>query len=147
MNVVNPLKTSTAPLVRARILLVEDDPDIRRLNVALLTESGYLVDAAKDGVAAWQALNLGTYNLLLTDNEMPNMTGVELIEKIHAARMPLPVIVVSGTMPTEEVQRRPWRQLHPWLMKPYSIMELLAAVKEALRDTGGNGEHIVTSPD
>ena len=91
---------------------------------------------AEDGAAAWQALNRTTYDLLVTDNEMPKMTGVELIEKIHVARMPLPVIVVSGTMPTEEHQQCPWLQRHPWLLKPYSIMELLAKVKEALGVAG-----------
>ena len=63
-----------------RILVVEDDAQIRRLNTEVLMESGFQVDAAEDGVAAWQALNTSRYDLMITDNNMPIVTGLELIK-------------------------------------------------------------------
>jgi two-component system alkaline phosphatase synthesis response regulator PhoP len=132
----------TIPL--QRILVVDDEPDIRQLNTEVLTESGYKVDVAEDGAVAWQALNTRSYDLLITDNEMPKVSGVELLEKLHDARMPLPVIMVSGTMPTEELQRHLWLDIHTILPKPYTIAELLAKVKEVLCATAGARKRITS---
>jgi DNA-binding response OmpR family regulator len=115
-----------------RILVVEDDADIRRLNADVLTSSGYQVDAAEDGAAAWAHLQLNGYDLLITDNEMPIVTGVELLKRLRAAHMALPVIMATGTLPEEEFQRYAW--LHPdaMLRKPYTVDELVGTVREVL---------------
>jgi DNA-binding response OmpR family regulator len=115
-----------------RILVVEDDADIRQLNTEVLMESGYQVDAAEDGVAAWQALNTKRYDLMITDNSMPIVTGLELIKKLRAEDMTLPVILMSGTMPTEELEQHPWLQIQATLLKPYTLAELFRTVKEVL---------------
>jgi DNA-binding response OmpR family regulator len=116
-----------------RILVVEDDVDIRRLNAEVLMESGYKVDAAEDGAVAWAALQLFDYDLLITDNNMPTVTGVELIKKLRSEDMMLPVILMSGTMPIEELNLHPWLQIQATLLKPYSLAELLTTVMEVLR--------------
>ena len=74
-----PLHGETNP--RQRILVVEDDAAIRRLNTEILTYSGYHVDAAEDGAVAWDALQQNNYDLMVTDNDMPKVTGVEFIRK------------------------------------------------------------------
>src|SRR5687767_9307408 len=84
-------QTQTSP--PRRILVAEDDHSLRRINAKVLSHFGYLVDAAEDGEAAWHALNSGRYDLLVTDNDMPKVSGVELIKKVRAARMALPVIM------------------------------------------------------
>jgi DNA-binding response OmpR family regulator len=151
-NMVSPGELSGArQLYKAnppqRILLVEDEPDIRRLNTEVLAQSGYQVDAAEDGSVAWQALNTNSYDLLITDNDMPKVSGLELLDKLNAARIPMPVIMVSGTMPTEDFKQHPWLQIHTMLLKPYTIAELLAKVKEALCTTAGVYERITSSPN
>jgi DNA-binding response OmpR family regulator len=118
-----------------RILVVEDDAEIRRLNSEVLTESGYQVDAAEDGVEAWHALNTKHYDLMITDNNMPIVTGLELIKKLRAEDMTLPVILMSGTMPTEELEQHPWLQIQATLIKPYTLAELFKTVKEVLVTT------------
>ena len=118
-----------------RILVVEDDRDVRELNTNVLSRSGYEVDAAEDGAAAWEALSADSYDLLITDHHMPGLTGFELLKKLRAARMTLPVILVSGTMPTEELNRHPWLQIEATLLKPYVMAELLEAVKAVLCTT------------
>jgi DNA-binding response OmpR family regulator len=129
---------------RQRILVVEDDEDIRRLNAEVLSGSGYKVDAAADGAIAWDTLNLNSYDLLVTDNNMPKVSGVELLKKLRAARMALPVILVSGTMPTNALNRHPWLQVDATLLKPYTPDELLAAVRKVLYAT--DGIHAQTGP-
>ena len=120
------------PNLRPHILVVEDDVDIRRLNSEVLMRSGYLVATAKDGALAWDALQLVNYDLLITDNGMPGLSGVEVLKKIHAAGMNLPVIMATGTMPTWEFSVYPWLQPTAVLLKPYHVAELLETVKKVL---------------
>ena len=82
-----------------RILLVDDELDIRLLGADLLFHSGYQVDTAGDGESGWEALQARDYDLLITDNKMPKVSGVELVRKLRSARMALPVILATGAMP------------------------------------------------
>ena len=101
----NPFKTEDAaantvprpqPNPRPRILVVEDDAVMRELNRSALTECGYHVDIAEDGAAAWAALQLNSYDLMITDNGMPKVSGIDLLKKLHAAHMALPVIMATA---------------------------------------------------
>jgi DNA-binding response OmpR family regulator len=115
-----------------RILVVDDDEDIRQINAEVLAHSGYHVDAAEDGAAAWDALQRAPYDLLVTDNDMPKVSGVELIHKLHAAHLTLPVILATGTLPKDELTQYPWLQSVALLIKPYSFHELLGTVRNVL---------------
>jgi DNA-binding response OmpR family regulator len=115
-----------------RILVVEDDGDMRRVNTEVLTQSGYHVDAAEDGAVAWNTLQLSRYDLVVTDNDMPNVSGLELLQKIHASGMALPVIMATGMRPQEEFTRPPWVQPAALLLKPYSFNDLRETVKNVL---------------
>ena len=99
------LQSQTNP--PGHILVVDDDLFLRRLNIKVLVRSGYEVDAAADGAVAWQALNTGSYDLLITENSLPKVSGVELLKNLRAARMALPVIMATGTLPKEEFTRYP----------------------------------------
>jgi CheY-like chemotaxis protein len=136
-NVMLTANSANVPLSSPRrpspcILVAEDDGAIRRLNTDVLSGSGYHVDAAEDGAAAWDTLQLKRYDLLVTDNEMPKVSGVELLKKIHAARLALPVIMATGTIPNEEFSRHPWILPAATLLKPYSVEDLLRAVQDVL---------------
>jgi two-component system chemotaxis response regulator CheY len=126
-----------------RILVVEDDGDIRRLNSEVLIQFGYHVDTAEDGAAAWDTLQLKGYDLLVTDNEMPKVTGIELLKKVQDARMTLPVIMATGKYPREGLASHAGPQPTAILFKPYTLEEFLGAVKEVLRVTTGAREQPV----
>ena len=132
------LHSQTNPL--DRILVVDDDGDIRRLNAAELIDSGYDVDVAEDGVIAWEALQSNSYDLLVTDNSMPRMSGLELIKKMRSARMAMPVILASGTVPTREFVQNPSLQPTAMLLKPYITSGLLRMVKKVLREAVDTGD-------
>jgi DNA-binding response OmpR family regulator len=127
-----PTAGAPAPDSRRRILVVDDEPELRRLNTEILRHSGYHVDAAEDGAAAWTALQLNRYDLLVTDNDMPKISGVELLKKVHATNMALPVIMATGTIPDEEFERHPVIKPAVTLLKPYTIQEFLSAVRDVL---------------
>jgi DNA-binding response OmpR family regulator len=120
---------------RQRILVVEDEQDLRQLTAEVLIDAGYEVEVAKDGAAAWSALQLYQYDLLITDQFLPNVSGVELLRKIHAAHMPLPVIMATGFLPTWGFALHIWLQPVKMLLKPYSFQKLLATVKNVLAAT------------
>ena len=113
---------------RRRILVVEDDRDLRQINAMLLVHSGYAVDMAEDGVAAWEALQSNRYDLMVTDNNMPRLTGLELLKELRSAGMSLPVIMATGTLPTQELSQNPWLEPVTMLAKPYATEQLLKTV-------------------
>jgi DNA-binding response OmpR family regulator len=118
-----------------RILVVEDDLAIRQLSAEALTSSGYQVETAEDGAAGWEALQGSNYDLLITDNTMPRMSGVELVKMLRSARMTLPVIMVSGSIPLEALNGDSSLQLAATLLKPFTMNELLGTVEKVLRAT------------
>jgi len=121
-----------APSARLRILVVEDEHDLRQLTSALLTDAGYEVEVAENGAAAWSALQRSRYDLLFTDQFMPKLSGVQLLKKIHDARLPVPVIMATGFLPTWEFSLHTWLQPVEMLLKPYSFANLLGMVQHAL---------------
>ena len=120
-----------------RILLVDDDRDVRNLNAEVLMRAGYQVDTAENGASGWKALQANRYDALITDNTMPGVTGLDLIRKLRSEDMTLSVILASGTVPAEELNRCPWLQVDALLPKPYSIGELLRTVDRVLHPTDG----------
>jgi len=128
-----PLQCTAHP--PQRILVADDDGDVRQLSTRVLIRYGYHVDAAEDGAAAWEALQIKAFNLLITDHDMPRLTGVELVKKLRSTRMVLPVILVTGRLPAEELAQNPSLQLAAVLPKPFSIGKLLETVREVLGAT------------
>jgi DNA-binding response OmpR family regulator len=125
------------PPPRQRILVVDDDDDLRQFSVDVLTDSGYDVDGAKDGADGWDALQASNYDLVITDNKMPRMTGMEMIEKLRAVHMTLPVILATRYLPRYELTRKPWLEPDAMLERPFSDADLLGAVKTILGSEGG----------
>jgi DNA-binding response OmpR family regulator len=131
-----PLQCQPNPV--RRILVVEDEPDIRHLNAQVLTNSGFEVDTAEDGRAGWKAVSHApdSYALLITDHNMPGLTGLALVKKLRDARMTLPVIMATGALPGGDLfVRYPWLQPAVALLKPYTVEQLLGTVRKFLRAT------------
>jgi DNA-binding response OmpR family regulator len=126
------LRRTSPPL---RILVVEDDISVRQLSTSVLKSSGFQVDTAEDGAAGWDALHTNSYDLLITDNSMPKLSGVELIQMLRSEHMTLPVVMASGAIPTEALNGNPSLDLAAMLVKPFTKDELLGTVKKALHAT------------
>lgn len=125
-----------------RILVVADDMFILQVNAAVLSSFGYQTRTAEDGAAAWEALQANGYDLLITDNNMPRVSGVELVKKARSAHMTLPVILASGDLPALELEGNAWLQPVVPLRKPFTDDALLGTVKKVLRDTDRAREQI-----
>jgi DNA-binding response OmpR family regulator len=116
----------------AHILLVDDDPTVRGTMAFVLKRAGYRVGCAEDGEAGWHALCADPSDLLITDYEMPKLTGLELLRRVRAVSRRLPAILISGCPPRGEPDLE--SLLHPGAVipKPFSVCALLAKVRELL---------------
>ena len=123
-----------------RILVVDDDPFFCHRNAEVLIRHGYEVNATEDAEAGWVELQANRYHLLITENELPSLTGLELVKKLRSARMALPVIVATEKVPVAQAARH--LRLHPvvTLLKPYTIAEFMDAVRVVLGVTNDNSE-------
>jgi CheY-like chemotaxis protein len=115
-----------------RILIVDDESDIRKVHTELLQRNGYQVVAVADGAAAWKAIEAQHFDLVITDNVMPKGTGVELINKLKAAHSTLPVIFATGAVPEHQLEQYPWLNTIDVLKKPFRSSKLLSAIKKIL---------------
>jgi PAS domain S-box-containing protein len=117
-----------------RILLVDDDEMIVNLNEQLLSEMGYQVTAQTDSVEALKifSANVDGYDLVMTDQTMPELSGVELIQKIKTLRPEIPTILCTGY--SSKVNDEEARQLgiSAYLMKPVDFPELLQVIRNVL---------------
>ena len=79
-----------------RILLVDDEPNIRVLLGSILQQAGYLVDVAEDGYSALRKVQQAIPDIIITDLRMPNMNGFELLSVIRTRFPQLPTVAISG---------------------------------------------------
>lgn len=121
------------------ILYADDDAVSRRAGQLILRRSGHRVDIAADGAEAWSALCDGNYDLLITDNRMPRLSGFELIRKVRRARMMVPIIMASGSLDELPVDELLWLECGPLLPKPFTPEQLLSAVSEVARARASAG--------
>ena len=128
-----------------RILLVEDDSTILQFSVLMLVRAGYQVSAVEGTQAAWEALQSRTYDLLVTDNQMPGMSGLELVSKLRSAQIALPVILASGGIGAEELAQNQRLQPALALPKPFTADQLLETVAEALYRASPDPAHTEVS--
>ena len=98
----------------------------------LLTRSGYHVDTAADGLEALAALRASPYNLLITDHQMPRLTGLQLAAQARLAGMNLPIVLASGSVEALEDTDSERLGFAARLAKPFNAEDLLKTVSQAL---------------
>jgi DNA-binding response OmpR family regulator len=127
----------TAGEPRARILYADDEPQLRTLGKLVLVRSGYDVDTAADGAEAWTALQEVNYHLLITDHDMPRLTGLELATQARLAGMRLPIVLASGSVDALRDPASSWLGLAARLPKPFGAEALVETVEQVLRIANG----------
>jgi two-component system response regulator GlrR len=120
----------------ARILIVDDDPNLLRLLGLRLTKEGHEVVEASSGEQALSRLDAGVPDLVVTDLRMGGMDGMALFEAVNRAHPTLPVIVLTahGTIPDAVSATR--RGVFGYLPKPFEARDLMAEVDRALALAG-----------
>jgi len=117
---------------RRNILIVDDEPQITRVLKTTLSSQGYAIRTASDGDEALQVMKEWMPDLLITDLRMPHMNGLELCRHVRA-KSPLPIIVLSVKGEEKIKVDALDAGADDYVTKPFSVNELLARVRAALR--------------
>ncbi len=117
---------------RRRILVVDDEPQITRVLRTTLSSRGYDIRVANDGDAALDVVSDWPPDLIITDVTMPNMSGIELTEKVRS-RSKVPIIVLSVRGEERSKIQALDAGADDYVTKPFNMNELLARVRANLR--------------
>lgn len=122
--------------MKKRVLVVEDDADIRQLLVEILDDEGYAVALAEDGVQAIEQVIAARPALLVLDLMLPRMHGDEVLAELErrALRAGLPVLVLTAAGPLE--QRVAGINADAFLAKPFTIDDLVATIQKLVGPPG-----------
>ncbi|NQU61642.1 MAG: response regulator [Rhodospirillales bacterium] len=115
----------------AKILIIEDDSDVRALIQSLLEREGFDVMVAEDGVEGMKAFIEGSPDMVITDLYMPRMKGIEAIRKIRDINQNTKILAISGGgrySPTTHLKRAKGAGATETLTKPFNPSDLLSAV-------------------
>lgn len=120
-----------------RILVVEDDGEMRELLTDVLSDEGYEITLAADGSDAAVKMSEQAFDLVITDMRMPQKGGLELLPDLKAACPSTPVILITafGDWPT--LIEAYDKGACDYINKPFKIEDLKRAVKKALQRKGG----------
>jgi two-component system cell cycle response regulator CpdR len=116
----------------ARILLAEDDDSLRAFLVTSLNRAGHDVTAHGDGDSAWEALEHGAYDLLLTDIVMPGLDGIELARRGAEADPAMKIVFITGFAAVALSAQSQAPKDAKVLSKPFHLRELVNEVEKLL---------------
>ncbi len=117
---------------RIKILIVDDDPNLRRTLSDILRTRGYEALAAKDGGEGLSMMKEDAFDLVLIDLKLPDMRGLEVLEKIKAECPSAEAIIVTGHATLEAAIEATNKGVFSFVRKPYDVDQLLLNVRRAL---------------
>ena len=117
---------------RARILLVDDEPNVLLSAQEILRREDYTVDAVSDGTQAVQALAKAAYDLVLTDLKMDGMDGLELLAHVQKRSPQTVTVMMTGYASVDSAVEAVRNGAYEYLLKPVSVEELKQAVHRSL---------------
>lgn len=116
----------------ARILVVDDDVNIRKSLKAILSAEGYRVDLAADGKEAIRKTESKTYNVALIDIRLPDMDGVELLTRMRDTFPKMRKIIITGYPSVQNAIEAVNRKADAYIVKPVDVAKLLLTIKTHL---------------
>ena len=116
-----------------RILVIEDEERLARLISRVLREDGYAPETASDGRSGLARALAGEFDLLVVDWMLPDLDGIEVIKRLRAAEMSVPILMLTARRQVEDRVEGLDAGADDYLVKPFAFSELLARVRSLLR--------------
>ncbi len=116
-----------------RILIVDDDDEIRDLLEFDVRASGYFVDTARDGMEGLNKALNNTYDLILLDVMMPKMNGFDVCKNIRQAKLAIPILMLTAKGTIDDKTEGFDCGADDYLVKPFDIQEVLLRIRVLLR--------------
>jgi len=120
------------PSPKSAILVVEDEPKLRRLVELHLADEGFAVESAPDAEAALKLLNKNSFSLILTDLKLPGMNGLEFLRAAKKADAEIPVVIMTAHGTVESAVEAMKAGASNYILKPFSLAELALVVRKEL---------------
>jgi len=116
-----------------RILVVDDDEDIREVLTTILEDEGYSVESAGTARKAIERTRRNFYNLALIDIRLPDMEGIELLAKMRDTTPKMRKIIITGYPTLQNAIEAVNRGANAYILKPFDMEKVLKTIKEELR--------------
>lgn len=117
----------------SRILIVDDDDALLRAHARILTNAGYQVETAADGNAGVSSLRQMSFDVILSDIDMPGMDGIALLEQVRTHDLDVPVVIITGTPSVETAMKAMEHGALRYLVKPVEAQLLVKITGDAVR--------------
>ncbi len=141
------LKKEKLIFITMRILIVEDQDDLRNLLRSRLEEECFVVDAARDGEQGSFMARTNEYDLILLDNHLPKKNGIEVCKDIRNSKKNIPILILSVLDDTLQKVELLEAGADDYLTKPFSFSELNARIRAILRRSEQMIENILSIDD
>ncbi|SEN45239.1 two-component system, OmpR family, copper resistance phosphate regulon response regulator CusR [Pseudomonas sp. ok272] len=119
-----------------RVLLVEDEPETAKLLAQGLSEAGYTVDVADNGMAGRRFIETGEYDLIILDVMLPGLNGWQLLQQIRKLGA-TPVLLLTTHDGIEDRLRDLELHEDDYLLKPFTVSELVTRARKVVRRDRG----------
>lgn len=116
-----------------KILIAEDDQELRQLFQHVLTKNGYYVKGVENGKAALEALDQDYADLIISDIMMPVMDGYELVNALREAKLQIPVLMITAKDAFDDMRRGFLSGTDDYMIKPVNVNEMVLRVGALLR--------------
>jgi len=134
--------SQVSPLEARKVLVAEDNPALAAVMRFHLERAALQVEVARDGQEAWERLQEGTFALLITDQQMPHLSGCEICRRMRQdprlAAVPV-LMVTAKRLELESSRIQEELGVREVLPKPFSVLELMEAVYNGLGSATGTG--------
>jgi signal transduction histidine kinase len=131
-----PVRVAPEELPKLRLLAIDDDPDVSRVMCKMLERNGHDVTAASSGTEGIQKFSEGTFDVVLTDRAMPDMSGDEVAKRVKELQPEMSVLMITGFGSMMKDQGQHPEHVDKILNKPYTKEELMGAISELLSLSG-----------
>ena len=135
------VKSAPKEQIKCRILVIEDEEELRELFSDMLTFNGYEVEAASDGHRGIELFKHAEFDIVFTDLRMPEMSGWEVAEAVKKIREDTPVVMITGSTLQLEASELKKSGVDFVVTKPFRIDQVLGLVQKVLthggKDTNG----------
>ncbi len=130
-----------------RILLAEDEDDLREVTVKRLKTEGFGVDGCRDGQEALEYLDAADYNLVILDIMMPRLDGLSVLRKLRSGGNPVPVLLLTAKDAVSDRVQGLDAGADDYLTKPYAFEELMARIRALVRRNSTEKSDVLTVGD
>jgi DNA-binding NtrC family response regulator len=130
-----------------KILVVEDDQELRDMLYSFLTYRGFYVQTACHGVDGYEALGRDSFDMVITDIYMPHMNGLELLDKIGYEYAHLLILTMTGFPSTEIHKKVLEKGAYDCLVKPFPLSLLMTTIEKCFKQSGSDTVRSKTIPE